>query len=134
MIKKIKEEELYKILDRIEEYDDFWTKEMYISEFNNKNSTIYVLEDLSGLFIIQDGLDESFLMNIIVDKSKRNQGLGKLLLEKCIKVAKNDRILLEVSEENIISIQLYKSFGFKGISTRKNYYNKKTAIIMEYRR
>lgn len=133
-VKEISEKELNLILSKLENYDDFWTKEMYISEFKNLNSKIYVLEDLSGLFVIQDGLDESFLMNIVVDKSLRGKGLSKILLKRFLEIAKNDRILLEVDENNEIAINLYKAFGFKEISRRKNYYHKETAIIMEYMR
>ena len=131
-IREINKEELDNILLRIEDYDDFWTREMYLSEYNNPYSKIYVLDDLSGLFVIQEGLDETFLMNIVVDKSKRNQGLGRLLLQKVLEVAKSNRILLEVDENNEIAVKLYKAFGFKEISRRKNYYKTKTAIIMEY--
>lgn len=131
-IREINKEELDNILLRIEDYDDFWTREMYLSEYNNPYSKIYVLDDLSGLFVIQEGIDETFLMNIVVDKSKRNQGLGRLLLQKFIDIAKSNRILLEVDENNEIAVKLYKAFGFKEISRRKNYYKTKTAIIMEY--
>lgn len=131
-IKEITEEELNIILFNLEKYDDFWTKEMYLSEYKNPNSKIYVLENLSGFFVIQDGLDDTFLMNIVVDKSLRGKGLGKKLLEKFIEITKNKRILLEVEENNEIAINLYKAFSFKEISRRKNYYKDKTAIIMEY--
>lgn len=131
-IKEITEEELNNILSRLEEYDDFWTKEMYISEFNNPNSKIYVLDDLSGFFVQQDGLDETFLMNIVVDKSMRHKSIGKLLMKKFIETTKNNRILLEVDETNEHAINLYKAFGFKEISRRKNYYKENSAIIMEY--
>ncbi len=131
-IREITELELNKILSRLDKYDNFWTKEMYLSEYNNPNSKIYVLENLSGFFVIQDGLDDSFLMNIVVDKSLRGKGLGKKLLKKCIEITKNNRILLEVEENNKSAINLYKSIGFKEISRRKNYYKDKTAIIMEY--
>ncbi len=131
-IRKITEKELKYIINNLEKYDDFWTKEMYISEYNNINSKFYVLDDLSGFFIIQNGLDESFLMNIVVDKSLRDRGLGKILIEKFIQVAKNKRILLEVSEKNEIALKLYKAYGFNEISRRKNYYKGQSAIIMEY--
>ena len=133
-VREITDEELEQILSRLNDYDDFWTKEMYLSEFKNKYSKIYALDDLSGLFVIQDGLDESFLMNIAVDKSHRNKGRGRILLQNFLKLAKNERILLEVDENNEIAIKLYKAFGFKGISRRNKYYKDKTAIIMEYRK
>lgn len=131
-IREITKKELDIILSKIEEYDDFWTKEIYLSEYNNPYSKIYVLDDLSGLFVIQEGLDETFLMNIVVDKSKRNQGLGRLLLQKFLNIAKSNKILLEVDENNKNAIKLYKDYNFKEISRRKKYYKNKTAIIMEY--
>ena len=131
-IKEITEEELNTILKNLEKYDNFWTKENYLSEYKNTYSKIYVLEDLSGFFVIQDGLDDSFLMNIVVDKSLRGKGLGKKLLKKAIEITKNKRIILEVEENNEIAIKLYKAFEFKEISRRKNYYKDKTAIVMEY--
>ena len=131
-IKEITEEELNTILKNLEKYDNFWTKENYLSEYKNTYSKIYVLEDLSGFFVIQDGLDDSFLMNIVVDKSLRGKGLGKKLLKKAIEITKNKRIVLEVEENNEIAIKLYKAFEFKEISRRKNYYKDKTAIVMEY--
>lgn len=133
-IREITKKELDIILSKIEEYDDFWTKEIYLSEYNNPYSKIYVLDDLSGLFVIQEGLDETFLMNIVVDKSKRNQGLGRLLLQKFLNIAKSNKILLEVDENNKNAIKLYKDYNFKEISRRKKYYKDKTAIIMEYLR
>lgn len=133
-VREIRKDELDQILSRLNDFDDFWAKEMYLSEFKNKYSKIYVLDDLSGLFVIQEGLDESFLMNIAVDKSHRNKGRGKLLLQNFLKLAKNERILLEVDENNEIAIKLYKAFGFNEISRRNKYYKDKTAIIMEYRK
>ncbi len=131
-IREITEEELNTILNNLEKYDNFWTKENYLSEYRNTYSKIYILDDLSGFFVIQDGLDDSFLMNIVVDKSLRGKGLGKKLLKKVIEITKNKRIILEVEENNEIAIKLYKAFGFKEISRRKKYYKDKTAIVMEY--
>ena len=93
-----------------------------------------IREAVSFADIIQDGIDESHIMNIFVDKSHRNKGIGKILLKKLINIAKNDKILLEVEESNTTAIKLYKAFGFKEISRRNKYFKEKTAIIMEYNR
>ena len=39
--------------------------------------------------------------------------------------------MLEVKEDNLKAISLYKKHGFKVIHIRKNYYKDKDALIME---
>ena len=39
--------------------------------------------------------------------------------------------LLEVAVDNDVAINLYEKFGFKIIHTRKKYYGKKDAYVME---
>ena len=39
--------------------------------------------------------------------------------------------LLEVAVDNDVAIKLYEKFGFKIIHTRKKYYGKKDAYVME---
>jgi len=50
--------------------------------------------------------------------------------------ANSKKIYLEVRESNLEAQNLYKGFGFKVVSKRKNYYqdNNETALIMEYLR
>ena len=44
--------------------------------------------------------------------------------------AKNMNIInLEVSSKNLTAIQLYKSFGFKEVGVRKNYYKDCDALL-----
>ena len=38
-------------------------------------------------------------------------------------------INLEVSSKNLIAIQLYKTFGFKEVGARKNYYKDCDALL-----
>lgn len=55
------------------------------------------------------------------------------MLEALIQKAKETSILitLEVKEENLPAINLYKKYGFQTIGTRKKYYdNKFDAYIM----
>ena len=73
-------------------------------------------------------------MNIVVKKNYRNNGVGTLLLENLISLCNElnlQSLSLEVNEENLPAINLYKKFGFKDIGTRKNYYKDKNGIIMK---
>lgn len=121
------------------DFDDFWNFEIFKEELANTNSMYLVLKyeneivSFGGIKII---LDEADIMNIVTKKDKRNQGFAKFLLSKLITMAKEQNcktITLEVNENNLPAIKLYKDFKFKEIGKRKNYYkNGDTAILMTY--
>lgn len=71
--------------------------------------TEYLLED-----------NRVFLSKLYVSKEYRNKGIGKLMLEDCIKYAKEnnkDSIYLTVNKGNTNSIEIYKHIGFKIIDS-----------------
>ena len=58
------------------------------------------------------------IMNIVVKKSYRNQGIGKSLLNELINLAKQTKLnslMLEVNSKNEVAIELYKKFEFKEV-------------------
>ncbi len=127
-----------KIKDNLkEEFDDFWTPEILLSELNNKNSRYIVAKKgneivgFAGIIITPDSVE---ITNIVTKKRERKKGIGNLLLDKIIKIGektKRNNISLEVNEKNKIAINLYNKFGFKQVGLRKKYYNgKDNAIIM----
>ena len=121
------------------DFDDFWNFEIFKEELANNNSMYLVLRyeneivSFGGIKII---LDEADIMNIVTKKDKRNQGFAKFLLNELITIAKEENcktITLEVDENNLPAIKLYKNFEFKEVGKRKNYYkNGNTAILMTY--
>lgn len=81
-------------------------------------SMIYERAELNYLFVLPD------------DRKKK---IASYLIEKMLEDLKKNSIVqitLEVREDNIKAINLYKKFGFKNISIRKNYYQKKDGILM----
>lgn len=121
------------------DFDDFWNFEIFKEELANNNSMYLVLRyeneivSFGGVKII---LDEADIMNIVTKKDKRNQGFAKFLLNELITIAEEQNcktITLEVDENNLPAIKLYKDFKFKKVGKRKNYYkNGNTAILMTY--
>ena len=119
------------------EFDDFWTESILKSELENENSKYIVAKEnqnivgFAGIIILPDDVE---ITNIVTKKSERKKGIGNLLLDKLIIMAREtgkDNISLEVNEKNIIAINLYKKFGFETVGRRKKYYNQKEdAIIM----
>ena len=78
--------------------------------------------EILGFAGILINVDIVEIMNIVVKKSCRNQGIGKKLLEELINLARKTKleiINLEVNSKNIPAINLYQSFGFKNIRDKK---------------
>lgn len=128
-------EEIKDILQN--EFDDFWNFEIFKEELVNTNSNYLLLRYenkivcFGGIKII---LDEANVMDIVTKKNKRNKGFAKILLNELINLSKQKNctsITLEVRENNLPAIHLYKSFNFKEVGKRKKYYkNGDTAILM----
>ncbi len=119
------------------EFDNFWSKNILNDELLNPHSK-YIVAKLKNEIVGFAGLkiifDEADIMNIVVKKSYRKNGIGTLLLKNLINIANNlnlNILTLEVNEKNLNAIHLYECFNFEKIGTRKNYYKNNTAIIMQ---
>ena len=65
---------------------------------------------------------------------ERGKGIGDKLLKYLIEKYKDSdikNITLEVKEDNIVAINLYKKYGFKKVSTREKYYDGINGLLME---
>lgn len=123
----------------ISDFDDFWNYDILKEELEYSSSFFKVAKNndieivgFAGLKVI---IDEADIMNIVIKKSYRNNGIGSFLLENLISYAKNinlNSLTLEVDENNLSAIHLYNKFGFINIGIRKKYYNGiSDAIIMK---
>ncbi len=132
--------DLEKIKDiLISDFDDFWNYNILKEELESPNSKYIIAKindgEIIGFAGIKILMDNADIMNIVVKKSCRNQGIGNLLLNNLISLCKDLNLLslsLEVNEDNLPAIHLYEKFGFKQIGLRKNYYQDKNGIVMSY--
>lgn len=109
------------------DFDDFWTARNLKSELENISSK-YIVARLSNKIVgfagIWFSVDDAHITNIVVHKNYRHHGIGSLLLEKLIELAKiKDSITLEVNTKNIYAQKLYLKYGFKTLGIRKKYYD-----------
>ena len=137
-ITKMTFEDLNNIKDNlISDFDDFWNYSVFKSELESDSSHYLVVKDNSkiiGFAGIKVTVPDCDIMNIVVKKDFRNQGIGSLLLKELINLSKSlnvKNLFLEVNQKNTPAILLYNKFGFKKISTRKNYYKDNNAIVMK---
>ena len=118
------------------DFDDFWNFEILKEELGNNNSKYLVLlyDDqivcFGGIKII---LDEANLMNIVTKKQMRGRGFAHFILNELINISKEEdctSITLEVNENNLPAINLYKKHHFIEVGKRKNYYRNGDAAIL----
>ncbi len=109
------------------EFDNFWKPQNLKSELQNVSSKYIVAKEngkIVGFAGIWYSVDDAHITNIVVRKNYRNKGIGSLLLEKLIELAKTKTSLtLEVNTKNEIAQNLYLKYGFKNLGIRKKYYD-----------
>jgi ribosomal-protein-alanine N-acetyltransferase len=92
----------------------------------------YIEGNLVAFIHINKLYENMDIVNVVVDFDFRNKGIAGLLIEYVIDSFSDvESILLEVNENNIAAISLYKKYGFEVISKRKKYYGNADALIMK---
>jgi ribosomal-protein-alanine N-acetyltransferase len=82
-------------------------------------------DEIQGYAVMSESASEAHILNICVRPSSQRQGIGKMLVEHLIGVAKrmgNNIMLLEVRPSNQAAIGLYQKLGFFEVGCRKGYY------------
>ena len=86
-----------------------------------------------GYIRVEDTIDVINIIDVFVESEYRQKGIASELLRYIFNKYgnRNVRYMLEVRENNIAAINLYKKFGFKVINIRDKYYKEENALIME---
>lgn len=106
--------------------DSYMDNESYIILVHEKN-------DVNAFLLAYKNFEILELEFIIVSDTNRHEGIGSELINYLVdNFAKNvNKILLEVSEQNVNAIKFYKKMGFEITNVRKKYYQNDDAYIME---
>ncbi len=90
-----------------------------------------------GYALMMMVLDEAHLLNLSIARAYQKQGLGRLLLEHMISIARRHdaaNMFLEVRPSNISAIALYENIGFNEMAIRRGYYpahnGREDAVLM----
>ena len=119
--------ELKDYINFIELINDFRITNFTLNQFTNfilqeSNTIIYVLEDnkklyASGTIIFEKKFIHNFsiyshIEDIIVKKEYQGKGLGKILLEKLIKICKKEKVFKILLDCETKLIPFYEKCGF----------------------
>ena len=138
MIIDLTKNNLKQILELEEKFPNVFLKFDIINDFQNNPYTKYMVylidKKIVGFINYHDIYDRVEIINFNVLEFFQNRHIGSSLPLNLITISKEKlkkNITLEVRKDNEKAIYLYKKFGFREISIRKNYYNDVDGILME---
>ena len=105
-----------------------WSKEQWANEFKKDGTKIFglLIKNLViGICVFQVVLDEAQINYFVVNQRFRKKGFGSYFMRYLIKKCEQlnlKKLLLEVSQSNIIAERFYSRFDFSTVGIRKNYY------------
>ena len=128
-IKRINEDDIDLCYELDSNTISLWSKKQWANEFKKEGTKIFGLSlqnFVIGICVLQFVLDEAHIIYFVVNQKYRNRGFGSYfmsyLIKKCKKINTN-RLLLEVSQNNLVAQKFYNRFDFYTVGTRKNYYS-----------
>jgi len=105
-----------------------WSKNQWANEFKKEGVKvlgIFHLDLVIGICVFQVVLDEAQINYFAVNHEYRKRGFGSYLMNNLIWRCKKqniNKLLLEVSQKNIIAGKFYNNFNFSTVGIRRNYY------------
>ncbi len=114
-----------------------WSKKQWEHEISNPDHISIGIKKNKKLLAIASGsvvIDELNITFVAVHPKFRRKGLGGLLLAKLFIHALSEgakTATLEVSSANSAAIAFYKSYGFKTLGSRDNYYRDGTDALIQ---
>ena len=101
---------------------------------NYKHKINYVLNNnVIGYVVLEETVDVINIVDVFVLEDYRRQKVATKLFQYILDKyrSKKEKIMLEVRENNLPAINLYKKIGFNVIHIRRKYYKDEDALIME---
>lgn len=133
MLRKIAKKDLEYIYNLGNKYDSKFKDKYNLAAYLDNKIYVMNLDESDGIitgFIIGTIMQETVeIILIYVDENYRHQGIGKALLQSVEDGAKE--IILEVSKNNEVALNLYNKSGYQIIATRQGYYNGIDALVMK---
>lgn len=116
-----------------------WSRQSILDELTKNKFAIYLSAVIDEKVIGYAGMwnvcSEGHITNVAVHPEFRQKGIGSMLVEGLIEIARKESIssmTLEVRRSNLVAQKLYVKYGFEIAGSRKAYYadNGEDALIM----
>ena len=127
-IKHIKEKDIDLCYELDSNTISLWSRKQWTNEFKKEGIKVFGLlfsNLLIGICVFHVVLDEAQINYFVVNQKFRKKGFGSYLMRYLIKKCEKlnlKKIILEVSQSNIIAERFYSLFDFSTVGIRKNYY------------
>ena len=124
------------------EHDSFltpWSRSAFEEELAQNRLARYIVAVENGEIVGYAGtwlvINEAHVTNVAVSGQRRREGIGRLLMQKLMELARDNDMesrTLEVRVSNAAARHLYEQLGFVEAGIRKNYYSetKEDALIL----
>ena len=124
------------------EHDSFltpWSRSAFEEELAQNRLARYIVAVENGEIVGYAGtwlvINEAHVTNVAVSGQRRREGIGRLLMQKLMELARDndmESMTLEVRVSNAAARHLYEQLGFVEAGMRKNYYSetKEDALIL----
>ena len=124
------------------EHDSFltpWSRSAFEEELAQNRLARYIVAVENGEIVGYAGtwlvINEAHVTNVAVSGQRRREGIGRLLMQKLMELARDndmESMTLEVRVSNAAARHLYEQLGFVEAGIRKNYYSetKEDALIL----
>ena len=127
-IKQINENDIDLCYELDSKTISLWSKKQWANEFKKESTKIFGLlfaNLVIGICVLEVVLDEAQINYFVVKQQFRERGFGSYLMRYLIKQCEKlniNKLLLEVSQNNLNAEKFYSSFDFSTVGIRKNYY------------
>ena len=127
-IKQINEKDIELCYELDSNTVSLWSKEQWVQEFKKEGVKVFglLLSNLViGICVFHIVLDEAQINFFVVNQKYRKKGFGSYLMSYLIKQCEElniNKLLLEVSHNNVTAEKFYSRFDFSTVGIRRNYY------------
>jgi [ribosomal protein S18]-alanine N-acetyltransferase len=109
-----------------------WSRDSLAKLLAGPGVSAWVVDDAAFL-ILRTAADEAEVLSIGTRPEARRQGHGRALILHGAEIARSAgaaRLFLEVADDNVAAVALYRSLGFAEVGRRRHYYDGRTDAIV----
>ena len=127
-IKQINEKDIELCYELDSNTISLWSKEQWVQEFKKEGVKVFglLLSNLViGICVFHIVLDEAQINFFVVNQEYRKKGFGSYLMIYLIKQCEKlniHKLVLEVSNTNVVAEKFYNRFDFSTVGIRRKYY------------